>query len=154
MTLIEIPDAPVAEIPPARSTSIEAAGGEGATAESWTPICSLDRLTPNRGVAALVDETAIAVFRLPGDDLFAIAAVDPFSGAGVLSRGIVGDAEGVPTVASPLYKQRFDLRTGQCLDDPDVRVETFQARVVDDVVELSSRPRVLAGTVPGGRAPS
>ena len=48
--------------------------------------------------------------------LYATDQIDPFSGAAVLSRGIVGDRGGVPTVASPMYKQVFDLRTGACLD--------------------------------------
>ena len=36
----------------------------------------------------------------------------------MISRGIVGDRGGVPKIASPIFKQSFDLRTGQCLDDP------------------------------------
>ena len=54
--------------------------------------------------------------------LFAIGNFDPFSKAFVLCRGIVGDKGGVPKIASPIYKQTFDLRTGQCLEDPRVRV--------------------------------
>src|SRR5690606_2688145 len=42
--------------------------------------------------------------------------LDPYSGAQVMSRGIVGTRDGAPTVASPLHKQLFDLRTGLCLD--------------------------------------
>ena len=42
--------------------------------------------------------------------------LDPYSGASVLSRGIVGSRQDAPTVASPMYKQVFDLRTGACLD--------------------------------------
>ena len=76
--------------------------------------------TPDRGVAALVDGRAgRRVPASPTATLYAIDNVDPFSGASVLSRGLVGDADGAPTVASPIYKQRFDLRTGRCLDDAD-----------------------------------
>ncbi len=45
--------------------------------------------------------------------------------ASVLSRGIVGTRGEVPFVASPMHKQAFDLRTGQCLDDAAVRVPTY-----------------------------
>ncbi len=78
----------------------------------------------------------------PTAQLHAVDNVDPFSGASVLSRGIVGDAGGVPTVASPVYKQRFDLRTGRCLDDPS----TARAHVYDGrgsptaVVEVGASP--------------
>ena len=50
----------------------------------------------------------------------AIGNQDPFTGAFVLSRGIVGGRGEIPTVASPLHKQVFDLRTGACLDDDSV----------------------------------
>ena len=51
----------------------------------------------------------------------------------MLSRGIVGDAAGVPKVASPIYKQSFDLRTGECLDDGGATaVATYPVKVDDD----------------------
>jgi len=103
----------------------------------WKAVCDVDRLTPDRGVAALFGDQQVAVFRVASvDELFAIDNVCPFSGAAVMSRGIVGSAGDTITVASPVYKQRFDLRTGDCLDDPTVRLTTFPARVVDGRVEV------------------
>lgn len=103
----------------------------------WTPVCPLTALLPDRGAAALLpDGTQVAIFRTGGDDLHALSNVDPFSGAAVLSRGIVGDLGGVPVVASPMHKQRFDLRTGCCVDDPGVAVATFPVRLADGVVEV------------------
>ena len=63
-------------------------------------------------MAALIDGVAVAVFRTHDGALYALSNMDPFSGASVLSRGIVGDREGRPTVASPIYKQIFELRPG------------------------------------------
>ena len=104
---------------------------------SWSDVCPVEALIPNRGVAALFGEQQVAVFRVaPSDELFAIDNLDPFSGAAVLSRGIIGSAGDTVTVASPVFKQRFDLRTGQCLDDEAVAVPTFPARVVDGVVQV------------------
>ncbi len=54
----------------------------------------------------------VALFRT-GDELFAVDNLDPVGGAYVMSRGIVGSRGGVPTVASPLHKQVYDLRTGR-----------------------------------------
>jgi nitrite reductase (NADH) large subunit len=88
----------------------------------------VDALTPDRGRAT---DDGVALFRLGNGEVFAVDDVDPVSGAPVLARGIVGDVDGVPTVASPMYKQRFDLRTGQCLDDPSVRVRTHEVVVSD-----------------------
>jgi len=39
-------------------------------------------------------------------------------------------------VASPVYKQAFDLRTGICLDDPKVRLRTYRVRVRAGMVEV------------------
>jgi nitrite reductase (NADH) small subunit len=43
-------------------------------------------------------------------------------------------------VASPVFKQSFDLRTGQCLDDPAVSVHSYPARVRAGRVEILFAP--------------
>lgn len=103
--------------------------------DRWVSVCTVDRLTPNRGSAAMIDGTAVAVFRLANGELYAIGNVDPCSGVSVLSRGIVGDVDGAVTVASPLYKQRFELTTGRCLDG-DTAVAVHDVRIVDGLVEI------------------
>ena len=108
------------------------------TALDWTPICTVDRLTPDRGVAALVGGEQVAVFLLATGELYAVDNHDPCSGANVLSRGLVGDIDGVPTVASPVYKQRFDLRTGQCVDDEAKRVRPWRVRKGGGLVEVKA----------------
>jgi nitrite reductase (NADH) small subunit len=95
----------------------------------FVPVCPLDRIPTDRGVAALVDGVAIAIFRLADGSLHALDNVDPFSGASVLSRGIVGEAGGEATVAAPHYKQRFRLRDGRCLDDEAVAVRAHEVRI-------------------------
>jgi nitrite reductase (NADH) small subunit len=97
--------------------------------EDWLTVCDLTRLLPGRGVAALLPTgTQVALFRDRAGQLYAIDNRDPFSGAAVLSRGLTGTHQGRPFVASPLLKQRFDLETGQCLDDEGVRVATYEVR--------------------------
>jgi len=103
----------------------------------WTAVCRYRDLLPERGVAALVGATQVAVFRTHDGAVHALANRDPFSGAQVLARGIVGTRGAVPTVASPMYKQVFDLRTGCCLDAPDVAVTTFPVRVRAGLVEVA-----------------
>ncbi|MFC5062043.1 nitrite reductase small subunit NirD [Actinomycetospora atypica] len=105
----------------------------------WTAICPLDKLQPERGVAALVAGEPVAVFRTHDDRLFALHNVDPFSGASVLSRGIVGDLGGVAVVASPLHKQHFALETGAALEDESAVVATYPVRVVNGTVEVGAR---------------
>ncbi len=87
----------------------------------WTAVCPLDALVPERGVAALVtgsdgEEVQVAIFRLVDGTVHAVQQLDPYAGANVMSRGIVGTRRGTPTVAAPVYKQVFELATGRCLD--------------------------------------
>jgi nitrite reductase (NADH) small subunit len=108
------------------------------TTQQWTTICPLDRILPNTGVCALVNDRQIAVFRIgEGNDVYAIENYDPFSKAYVLSRGIVGDRNGIPKVASPIYKQNFSLLTGECFDDPNTILKTFPVQVVDGQVQVN-----------------
>lgn len=103
----------------------------------WTRVCDYHRLLPERGAAALVADEQVALFRTHDGAVHALSNYDPFSGAQVLSRGIVGTRGDVPTVASPMHKQVFDLRTGICLDQPDIVVPVFEVRVRDGDVEVA-----------------
>nr|WP_307332583.1 nitrite reductase small subunit NirD [Microbacterium sp. SORGH_AS_1204] len=109
----------------------------GASASGWVPVCRVDDLLVERGAAALIGDRQIALFRTYDGRLYATDQIDPFSGAAIMSRGIVGDRAGVPTVASPMYKQVFDLRTGTCLDtqgkDPQ-SIGVYPVAVDDGVV--------------------
>ncbi|MGC9538460.1 nitrite reductase small subunit NirD [Streptomyces sp. UG1] len=97
--------------------------------DGWFAVCELTRLLPGRGVAALLpDGRQAALFRDRAGKLYAVDNRDPFGGAAVLSRGLTGSHQGRPFVASPLLKQRFDLETGQCLDDETVRIATYEVR--------------------------
>ena len=105
---------------------------------AWHAVCGLEDIVPDTGVCALLGGQQVAVVRVgTGEDVFAIGNFDPFSKAFVLSRGIVGDKGGVAKIASPIFKQSFDLRTGRCLDDPSVAVPVWPARVRDGRVEVA-----------------
>jgi nitrite reductase (NADH) small subunit len=124
----------------------------------WVPVCRVDQLRVDVGVAALVGGEQVALFRLDVEEIRAIGNLDPYSKANVLSRGIVGSRGEAVFVASPMYKHPFDLRSGQCLDDPEVSVPTFDVRVVDGAVQVLAAPggkdsvRETPGLeTPGGR---
>ena len=110
---------------------------------AWQTVCDVSRLMPERGVAALVGDVQVAIFLTHDGDLHAIDNIDPISGAAVLSRGIVGDRGGVPTVASPIYKESFSLLDGRCLDADGVSVTVHEVRVTDGSVQIGISCRVL-----------
>lgn len=110
----------------------------------WQNVCDTRELMPFIGVRALLGERQLAIFRVNGE-LYAISAIDPFTRAAVLARGLVGDIQGRVVVASPVYKQHFDLATGECLEDDTVHVATYPIREVDGVIQICPVPqRMLA----------
>jgi nitrite reductase (NADH) small subunit len=107
------------------------------TQSGWRAVCDLSDIIPNTGVCTLLSGQQVAVFRVgAADTVYAISNFDPFSRANVLSRGIVGDRAGRPKVASPIYKQSFCLESGLCLDDENVQIPVFEARVREGSIEI------------------
>lgn len=131
-------------------------GPETATAEAvrpetdvvWHEVCAMEDLSAERGVAALLEGVQVAIFRTHDDHVYAVQQCDPYSAANVMSRGIVGTRGDVPTVASPMYKQVFDLRTGACLDPvgkAPLSLISYPVGVFDGVVSVG-----LPGSHRGG----
>jgi nitrite reductase (NADH) small subunit len=103
---------------------------------NWQLICVREDLVAGSGVCALIGEEQVALFYLPEEEqqVYALSNRDPIGDANVLSRGVVGDIEGRLVVASPLYKQHFDLLTGACLEQADVQVGVYSVRLDGDTV--------------------
>lgn len=120
-------------------------------------ICKLNDIIPEGGVCALIEGKQVAFFRTKDDQLFAIDNFDPFSNANVLSRGLIGGThiktelqdgsvkeQEVIYIASPIYKQRFDLATGQCLDDDTVKLDCYDVSLEGDKVIVSLKDAIAA----------
>ncbi|CAM3923251.1 nitrite reductase small subunit NirD [Bordetella muralis] len=97
--------------------------------KGWEDVCAVQDIVPGTGVCALVGGQHVAVFRLIDGRIFAIGNIDPKSGASVLARGLVGNLGDRVVVASPLYKQHFDLFTGECLEEPEQSVPAYPAKI-------------------------
>ncbi|GLX76876.1 nitrite reductase (NADH) small subunit [Thalassotalea insulae] len=106
------------------------------TAKNWQTICHKQDLVKNSGVCALLQEQQLAIFLTSDDQVYSITNWDPAGKANVLYRGIIGDSEGEIFVASPLYKERFSLTTGKCLDDEQLSVISYQTRIQDNQVQV------------------
>jgi len=102
-------------------------------------LCMQEDLIPNSGICAELDGQQIALFYLPNESpqLYALGNWDPIGKANILSRGMVGDLDGRLVVASPMYKQHFDLLTGECLEDAAICVPVFSVSLFGDHVMLS-----------------
>lgn len=119
----------------------------------WVGVCTKGQLIPERGVAVLVKDQQVALFRvtgtdaetgLPADFVYAVGHRDPFAEANVIARGIVGSVgrgdEQRDTVASPMYKHVFDLATGECLTDPSGRLPVYRTWIAGGVVYVHPVP--------------
>lgn len=107
--------------------------------DGWTAVCRQRDLTPDTGICALVGGKQVAIFLSRRGDLYGISNYDPIGGANILSRGIIGSVGEAVVVASPLYKQHFDLRTGECLEDAGHRVNTYPVRICNGEVQVKVR---------------
>lgn len=104
--------------------------------DAWVDVIPDRDLPVEIGVPALVCGRSVAIFRVHDGAVHAVSNLDPRTGAPVIARGIVGSRGPAPTVASPLYKDVFDLRTGRCLDDATLCLTVYQVRVCAGVVQV------------------
>ncbi|MGO1227881.1 MAG: nitrite reductase small subunit NirD [Brachybacterium sp.] len=130
--------------------------------QTMIDVCALSDLSVERGAAALLGDDQVAVFRLVDDSVRACQQRDPYSGTNVLSRGLIGShevssdgeepGELVPTIASPMYKQAWNLDTGEVLDaggGEKLPIAVHEAQVRDGRVLVSATPRPLAAGATG-----
>jgi len=105
----------------------------------WTTVCSEHDITAGAGVCALLGSDQVAIFKTRKEnELYAVSNYDPFGKANVLSRGIIGSIGDKVVVASPLYKQHFDLATGECIEDESVKLKTYAVRIDSGKVQLGA----------------
>jgi nitrite reductase (NADH) large subunit len=110
---------------------------ESVLIRKWQYVTDMEKIVPDSGVCALVNDIDIALFKSHKNDiLFAVENIDPFSNTSVLSRGILGDKNGEPMVISPISRKKFSLRTGQCLDDEYTKIRVFEVRENQGKVEI------------------
>lgn len=103
----------------------------------WVQVCAYDALAVDVGVAALVKGRQVALFKLDDGTLRAVGNRDPVSGMQKIARGVVGrEVDGRAYVALPPVKVKFDLETGESLEDGSVSLPVYPVRVTEGTVEV------------------
>ncbi|MEC4725762.1 nitrite reductase small subunit NirD [Shewanella sp. D64] len=110
---------------------------------SWVNICDEKALPCFGGIAAWIENRAIAIFNLREQGLFAICNTDPATGVSLLSRGLICELEGDIFVASPLHKQHYSLTSGQCIEDDSLSVQLYRVRCEDGRVWVQPTSEVI-----------
>jgi nitrite reductase (NADH) small subunit len=114
----------------------------------WINIANADAFLSNSGGCVKLGAMQIAVFNFGKDEWYAVQNQCPHQGQMVLSRGLIGDANGEPKVACPLHKNSFSLCTGEHLGgNADWKLQTYPVKVKDGAVwlELSESQLQQAG---------
>ncbi|KAF7289888.1 NAD(P)H nitrite reductase [Mycena indigotica] len=99
----------------------------------WTDLLSKSDMMPSQdgttSVAVKYGDTQIALFHVPNKGYFATQQMCPHRRAFVLDHGIIGEsADGSPYVSCPLHKRNYTLSSGNCLNDDDYQIMSFEAR--------------------------
>ena len=110
--------------------------------KQWVKVGNVSDFPYDGGAAIKYGKTQIAVFNFASrGEWYATQNMCPHKKAFVLSRGIIGDAQGTPKIACPLHKKTFCLESGACLSGEDYEVLTFSVKVKDNDVYLELPPQ-------------
>lgn len=89
------------------------------------------------GACVKYKEKQIAVFRFHRiNKWYACQNLCPHKLEMVLSRGMIGDKNGIPKVACPLHKKTFSLENGSSLTGEDLHIAVYPVRIENEKVYI------------------
>ena len=101
----------------------------------FTTVARVGEIPENRGITVAVAGRLVAAFNVDGEDC-AIDDLCPHMGAAVGTDEAYRGA-----VACPWHAWRFDIRTGTWCDNPKLKVDVFETRVVGDEIQVRVPPK-------------
>lgn len=103
----------------------------------WVQVGLTTDFPADGGATIKYGNVQIAVFNFSSrGEWYACQQMCPHRKAFVLSRGIIGDANGVPKVACPLHKKTFALESGECTSGEEYSVKVFPVKTENGEVYL------------------
>jgi nitrite reductase (NADH) small subunit len=108
------------------------AGGAGG---AWFYACLAEDVPANGGVCVKYKEEQIALFHFTRrNEWYATQNECPHRQQMALSRGMIGTQGDEPKVACPFHKKTFSLKTGECLNDDQCAIKTYEVKVEEGKV--------------------
>jgi nitrite reductase (NADH) small subunit/3-phenylpropionate/trans-cinnamate dioxygenase ferredoxin subunit len=96
----------------------------------YVTVAKVGSIPPGQGATFTVGDRMVAVFHVDGQ-YFAIDDLCPHMGAS-LGAGHVEDG----TVTCPWHAWRFRVTDGTWCDNPRIKTDTFEVRVVGDEIQV------------------
>ncbi|MFT6869876.1 MAG: nitrite reductase (NADH) small subunit [Paraglaciecola sp.] len=109
----------------------------GNNVKVWFRAASVNDFPENGGACVKYKDKQIAVFNFTRENTwYACQNVCPHKLEMVLSRGMIGDAEGIPKIACPMHKKTFSLETGENLNGDLEAIATYPIKIEDHSVYI------------------
>ena len=103
----------------------------------WFKAAELDKFPKDGGVCVKYKDKQVAVFNFQRKgEWYACQNLSPEKKENVLSRGMIGDENGIPKVACPLHKKTFSLITGENLNGDLEAIATYPVKVENNFVYI------------------
>ncbi|MEL6193039.1 MAG: nitrite reductase small subunit NirD [Bacteroidota bacterium] len=101
----------------------------------WFEAAPVEAFPEDGGSCIKYKDMQIAIFRFSRKNKwYATQNLCPHKLEMVLSRGLLGDEEGIPKVACPLHKRTFSLETGKNLQGIEADIATYPVKVENGYV--------------------
>lgn len=105
--------------------------------KKWFLAGKISDFPQDGGACVKYENKQIAVFRFDRrSQWYACQNLCPHKLEMVLSRGMIGEEEGIPKVACPMHKKTFSLEDGGGLNDDQLKIAVYPVKVEDENVYI------------------
>lgn len=103
----------------------------------WFKASPIASFPENGGACIKYKDKQIAVFNFKRKDTwYACQNVCPHKLEMVLSRGMLGEEQGIPKIACPMHKKTFSLENGENLNGDLAPIATYPVKIENDFVYI------------------
>jgi len=103
----------------------------------WFKAALVNDFPENGGACVKYKDKQIAVYNFKRENTwYACQNLCPHKLEMVLSRGMIGDSNGIPKVACPMHKKVFSLESGENLNGDLEAIATYPVKIENNVVYI------------------
>lgn len=103
----------------------------------WFKVAEISDFPANGGLCVKYKNLQIAVFNFSRkNQWYACQNLCPHKLEMVLSRGMIGDDQGIPKLACPMHKKTFSLETGENLNGDLSSIATYPVKIENNFVYI------------------